>query len=153
MGSILQTAAVDYTMLVIARLIGGIAIGMLSMVSPLFIAEVSPPEIRGALLVLEELSIVSGIVIAYWITYGTQHMRSEWAWRMPFLLQLVPVRDRTMTSSNVRPQGFRTILLLALFSSLACSLIRYVGSNADLVFCRVLSWALAFFSSRSLHGG
>lgn len=89
-GSILQTAAVDYAMLVVARLIGGIGIGMLSMVAPLYISEISPPEIRGALLVLEELSIVSGIVIAFWITYGTQYMAGEWAWRLPFLLQMIP---------------------------------------------------------------
>ena len=89
-GSVLQTASVDYTMLVVARLIGGVGIGMLSMVAPLYISEISPPEIRGALLVLEELSIVTGIVVAYWITYGTRYMTGEWAWRLPFLLQLVP---------------------------------------------------------------
>jgi hypothetical protein len=42
------------------------------MVVPLYIAEISPPEIRGALLVFEELSIVIGIVVAFWITYGTK---------------------------------------------------------------------------------
>lgn len=31
-----------------------------------------------------------GIVIAYWITYGTQYIPSEWSWRLPFLLQLIP---------------------------------------------------------------
>lgn len=51
---------------------------MLSMVCPIYVAEISPPEIRGTLLVLEELSIVSGIVIAYWITYGTRYIDSEW---------------------------------------------------------------------------
>ena len=89
-GSILQTAAVDYAMLVVARLIGGVGIGMLSMVAPLYISEISPPEIRGCLLVLEELSIVTGIVVAFWITYGTQYIQSEWAWRLPFLLQIIP---------------------------------------------------------------
>ena len=89
-GSILQTAAVDYAMLTVGRLIGGIGIGMLSMVAPLYISEISPPEIRGALLVLEELSIVSGIVIAFWITYGTRYINNEWAWRLPFLLQILP---------------------------------------------------------------
>ena len=89
-GSILQTAAVDYAMLAVARLIGGVGIGMLSMVAPLYISEISPPEIRGALLVLEEFSIVTGIVIAFWITYGTQYMAGEWAWRLPFLLQMIP---------------------------------------------------------------
>ena len=89
-GSILQTASISYPMLVIARLIGGIGIGMLSMVAPLYISEISPPEIRGALLVLEEFSIVCGIVIAFWITYGTRYIAGEWAWRLPFLLQLIP---------------------------------------------------------------
>ena len=89
-GSVLQTASISYAMLVTARLIGGIGIGMLSMVAPLYISEISPPEIRGALLVLEELSIVTGIVVAFWITYGTRFMAGQWSWRLPFLLQLVP---------------------------------------------------------------
>ena len=75
-GSVLQTASISYAMLVIARLVGGIGIGMLSMVAPLYISEISPPEIRGALLVLEELSIVTGIVVAFWITYGTRYLRN-----------------------------------------------------------------------------
>ncbi|TKA82105.1 hypothetical protein B0A55_01802 [Friedmanniomyces simplex] len=90
LGSALQAGAVDYRMLLTARFIGGLGIGGLSMVAPLYIAEISPPEIRGALLVLEEFSIVTGIVIAFWITYGTQFVASEWAWRFPFLLQIVP---------------------------------------------------------------
>jgi len=60
------------------------------MVTPLYISEIAPPEIRGALLVLEEFCIVSGIVIAFWITYGTQYISSEWSWRLPFLIQIVP---------------------------------------------------------------
>ena len=63
---------------------------MLSMVVPLYISEISPPEIRGVLLTLEELSIVTGIVIAFWITFGTRYIQSEWAYRLPFLLQVVP---------------------------------------------------------------
>ncbi|KAJ5662691.1 hypothetical protein N7462_011617 [Penicillium macrosclerotiorum] len=89
-GSVLQTAAMDYAMLTIARLIGGVGIGMLSMVAPLYISEISPPECRGTLLVLEEFCIVLGIVIAYWITYGTRYMAGEWSWRLPFLLQMIP---------------------------------------------------------------
>ncbi|KAI9666397.1 MAG: hypothetical protein M1821_004333 [Bathelium mastoideum] len=90
LGSALQTGSVDYAMLTVARFIGGLGIGMLSMVAPLYISEISPPETRGALLVLEEFSIVLGIVIAFWITYGTQYIYSEWSWRLPFLLQLIP---------------------------------------------------------------
>lgn len=88
--SALQTSSTRYAMLVVARLIGGIGIETLSMIVPLYVSEISPPEIRGALLVLEELSIVTDIVIAYWITYGTRYMAGEWAWRLSFLLHLIP---------------------------------------------------------------
>ena len=89
-GSVLQTASNGYAMLTVGRFVGGLGIGALSCVAPLYISEISPPEIRGALLVLEEFSIVSGIVVAFWITYGTRYMHGEWAWRLPFLLQMVP---------------------------------------------------------------
>jgi sugar porter (SP) family MFS transporter len=62
----------------------------LATIAPLYISEIAPPEIRGALLVLQELSIVLGIVIAFWTTYGTRHMVGEWSWRLPFLLQMIP---------------------------------------------------------------
>jgi MFS family permease len=39
---------------------------------------------------MEEFCIVLGIVIAYWITYGTRFMAGEWSWRLPFLLQMIP---------------------------------------------------------------
>ncbi|KAF7892894.1 uncharacterized protein EAF02_000432 [Botrytis sinoallii] len=90
LGSILQTAAVNFNMLIIARLVGGIGIGMLSMVTPIYIAEIAPPEIRGALLVMEELSIVVGIVVAFWITFGTRYLSGEWGWRLSFFIQIVP---------------------------------------------------------------
>lgn len=51
---------------------------------------IGPPECRGTLLVMEEFCIVLGIVIAYWITYGTRYMVGEWSWRLPFLLQMIP---------------------------------------------------------------
>ncbi|KAI4922580.1 hypothetical protein J4E90_001011 [Alternaria incomplexa] len=89
-GSILQTAAMNYAMLTVGRLIGGWGIGALATIAPLYISEIAPPEIRGALLVLQEFSIVLGIVIAFWTTYGTRFMAGEWSWRLPFLIQMIP---------------------------------------------------------------
>jgi sugar porter (SP) family MFS transporter len=62
----------------------------LACIAPLYISEIAPPEIRGTLLVLQEFSIVFGIVIAFWTTYGTRYMAGEWSWRLPFLLQMIP---------------------------------------------------------------
>lgn len=50
-GFVLQTASENYEILVVARLTSGIAIGMLSVTTPIYISEISPPEIRGSLLV------------------------------------------------------------------------------------------------------
>ncbi|KAM5343408.1 hypothetical protein ACJ41O_011945 [Fusarium nematophilum] len=89
-GSALQTGAMDYGMLVGGRFVGGVGVGMLAMVAPLYISEIAPPEIRGTLLVLQELSIVTAIVIAFYTTYGTRHIQSHWSWRLPFLIQIIP---------------------------------------------------------------
>ncbi|KAL6404867.1 hypothetical protein AUP68_11699 [Ilyonectria robusta] len=88
-GAILQTAAVNYEMLVVGRTIGGIGVGTLAMGAPLYIAEIAPPNLRGTLLVLESISIVLGVVISFWITYGTRDMTGEIAFRLPFGLQMV----------------------------------------------------------------
>ncbi|KAF5529125.1 quinate transport [Fusarium phyllophilum] len=89
-GAIIQTASRNYGTLVAGRAIGGIGVGTLAMGAPLYISEISPPNLRGSLLVLEALSIVIGAIISYWITYGTKDMASEWSFRLPFLLQMPP---------------------------------------------------------------
>ncbi|RFU33213.1 hypothetical protein B7463_g3126, partial [Scytalidium lignicola] len=88
-GAIIQTTAPNYAALVVGRTIGGIGIGTLAMGAPLYISEISPPNLRGTLLVLESISIVSGVVIAFWITFGTRHLSGEAAFRLPFGLQMV----------------------------------------------------------------
>ncbi|KAI3390619.1 hypothetical protein diail_9081 [Diaporthe ilicicola] len=57
--------------------------------APIYISEISPPNLRGTLLVLESISIVGGVVISFWITYGTRHPESEASFRIPFGLQMV----------------------------------------------------------------
>ena len=65
-GAIIQTAAPNYGTLVAGRTICGVGVGTLAMGAPIYISEIAPPQIRGTLLVLESISIVSGVVIAYW---------------------------------------------------------------------------------------
>lgn len=105
-GSALQTGSMDFSMLLGARFVGGIGVGMLSMVGPLYISEIAPPEIRGTLLVLQELSIVIAIVAAFYTTYGTRFIPGDWSWRLPFLLQvcLIHLENFCMTRSNQNPR-------------------------------------------------
>ena len=55
----------SFIFLIVARIIGGIGVGMASVLSPLYISEFSPPKIRGKLIALYQLSIVIGILLAY----------------------------------------------------------------------------------------
>ncbi|KAJ0106939.1 general substrate transporter [Diaporthe amygdali] len=88
-GAIIQTSAHNYGTLVAGRAIGGIGVGTLAMGAPLYISEIAPPNLRGTLLVLESISIVSGVVISFWITYGTKDIASEVSFRLPLGLQMV----------------------------------------------------------------
>lgn len=92
-GSIIQAAAVNVPMIFIGRFIAGISVGMLSMVVPLYLSELAPPNIRGGLVALQQLGITVGIMVAFWLDYGTQHIggtgdgQSPASWRLPLALQ------------------------------------------------------------------
>jgi len=95
-GVIVQTTAQGPSSIFGGRFIVGLGIGSLSMAVPLYNAELSPPEVRGSLVALQQLAIVTGIMISFWIDYGTNFIggsgvtQSEAAWRVPLALQLVP---------------------------------------------------------------
>lgn len=71
-GSLFQCAAHRTGDLVLGRTIGGVGIGALSMLSPLYMAEISPPEVRGSLMALEQLAIVLGVVVGFWTGFFTR---------------------------------------------------------------------------------
>ncbi|MCR5758905.1 MAG: sugar porter family MFS transporter [Bacteroidales bacterium] len=59
----------DFTQLVIFRMIGGFGIGIVSIVSPIYISEVSPAEVRGTMVSLYQLFITIGFLLAYLANY------------------------------------------------------------------------------------
>src|SRR5580704_3931007 len=65
----------------VARLLGGVAIGIASTLSPLYIAEISPAQKRGLLVSLNQFAIVSGILLSYSVNYLlTGAGPSNWRW-------------------------------------------------------------------------
>ena len=67
-------SAHDFTQLVMFRVLGGLGIGMASMLSPLYIAEISPPERRGRLVAFYQVAITIGIVSAYFVDALLLHL-------------------------------------------------------------------------------
>ena len=90
--SALWTAfATDYGSFVAARILGGVGIGLASNVSPVYIAEVSPPEMRGRLVSLNQMTIVLGIIFAQLANYAVFRTAApEISWRVMFGAETVP---------------------------------------------------------------
>ena len=85
----------DFTMFNIARFIGGVGIGVASALSPMYIAEVSPADIRGRMVSLNQMTIVLGILAAQVVNMliGTgveEDWGREWGWRWMFWAETVP---------------------------------------------------------------
>lgn len=86
-GSVTAAAAPSVTVLVLSRLVLGLAIGATTQVVPVYIAELAPAARRGALVVLFQLAIVGGILVSAIIGWL---MGASGAWRLMFLLGVVP---------------------------------------------------------------
>lgn len=90
-------------------------VGSLSMIVPMYNAECAPPEVRGAMVGMQQMAITTGIMIAFWIDYGRPSKSLTWqrlviliskpgtnyiggsgetqsdaAWLIPLCLQLFP---------------------------------------------------------------
>ena len=72
-----------------ARLLGGVAIGVASLLAPLYIAEISPARIRGKLVGLNQMAIVSGILLSYLANWGLAHLGAG-SWRWMFAVAAIP---------------------------------------------------------------
>lgn len=69
------------TTFVVYRLLGGIAIGGASVLSPMYITEIAPPKYRGRLTITFQLSIVLGILVAFYADYLLLDIgKNNWRW-------------------------------------------------------------------------
>jgi sugar porter (SP) family MFS transporter len=86
-GAIGAALATSAGMLVLFRVVLGLAVGAASLIVPLYLAEVAPTEIRGAVASLNQLMIVTGILIAY---IANSALAGAEAWRWMIGLAVVP---------------------------------------------------------------
>jgi sugar porter (SP) family MFS transporter len=78
--------AQSFVFFIIARIIGGIGVGMAILVAPMYIAEVAPKKYRGTLVSINQLNIVIGISIAFFSNYIIQDIVTDpernWRWML-----------------------------------------------------------------------
>lgn len=86
-GVLLAAFAPDFPVLLLARVVIGLAVGTSSMVVPLYIGEMAPARMRGGLVSLNQLAITIGILAAYLVDYG---LSGSGNWRLMFGLAAIP---------------------------------------------------------------
>jgi SP family xylose:H+ symportor-like MFS transporter len=77
------------------RIVGGIGVGLASMLSPLYIAEIAPAGIRGKLVSLNQFAIIFGMLIVYFVNYyiasqGDESWLNQTGWRWMFASETIP---------------------------------------------------------------
>ena len=83
------------TQFIIYRMLGGIGVGMASLLSPLYIAEIAPAHKRGKLVSFNQLAIIIGMLIVFFVNYfiarqGNDNWINVTGWRWMFASEIVP---------------------------------------------------------------
>ena len=87
--SIATGVAPNFAIFLVGRFLGGLAVGGVSVLSPMYVAEVSPPGVRGRMGATYQLSITAGILVSYFINYWLRNM-GPWNWRWMFISGVLP---------------------------------------------------------------
>lgn len=85
--AIASALAPSYLILVIARMIGGLGVGASLIIAPMYIAEISPAQLRGRMVSFNQLNIVIGITVAFFTNYVILQLgdsTSSWAAALQF---------------------------------------------------------------------
>ncbi|XP_064944727.1 sugar transport protein MST4-like [Musa acuminata AAA Group] len=88
-GVILNAAAVNIAMLIIGRILLGVGVGFANQAVPLFLSEIAPVHVRGALNILFQLDVTIGIFVANIVNYLVSNIH-PWGWRLALGLAGVP---------------------------------------------------------------
>jgi MFS transporter, SP family, sugar:H+ symporter len=98
-GAVAQGISHSHLLFVIARLCGGMAVGTASVLSPAYISEVAPANIRGRMTTIQQVMIISGLTLAFVVNYFLAAAAGKstnlfWggieAWRWMYLMQAIP---------------------------------------------------------------
>lgn len=117
LGSALSGSAIA---LAVYRIIGGIAVGAVSVAGPMYISEVSPPEKRGTLVSFNQFAIVIGILLAYVVGYFFVDIEEGWRYMLGipaafsliflfFLMGAFPETPRWLVANNKQDEAFSVL--------------------------------------------
>ena len=159
-GAAIETTSVKLAMFIIGRLIKGVGEGIFLMTVYVLVAEVSPAKRRGIVTNIAQIMISLGIVLGYFICYGTQVINGSLSWRLPLAIQatialvnaaacsLVPHSPRWLLMRGLTEQARQTSDQLGIAAEEQEELFRQATAELE------QSSNLSFFDSvkETLHG-
>lgn len=101
--------ATDVYSFMIARFIGGIGVGVSTVVAPLYISEIAPPELRGRLAGMFQFNIVFGILLAFVSNALLKQLGGDNAWRWMLGVEAVPALAYTLFAFRI-PESPRWLI-------------------------------------------
>jgi MFS family permease len=88
-GAAIQTASFDYWQMFVARIIGGIGVGLSTVAVPILQSETLPAHNRGSLFIVQSALIIIGVAIASWLCFATLYADNSLQWRFPVACQIL----------------------------------------------------------------
>jgi len=114
------------------RILGGIGVGLASMLSPMYIAEIAPPKVRGNLVAWNQFAIIFGMLVIYFVNFGISKSGSGDAW-------LNTIGWRYMFLSGAIPAGLFLLLLFLVPETPRYLMLRGNESGARAVLAKLVS--------------
>ncbi|KAL3426690.1 MFS quinate transporter [Phlyctema vagabunda] len=113
-GAVIQTfSAGRLALMYVGRAISGVALGGATVVIPLYLAELSPPAIRGSIVGIYEINNQLSGLVGYWCNYIVNHYISSTSsrqWQIPLAMQIIPAALLLLTSLTVMPESPRFLV-------------------------------------------
>ncbi|KAG6600121.1 Sugar transport protein 10, partial [Cucurbita argyrosperma subsp. sororia] len=113
-GSILNGVANSIVLLIIGRLLLGVGVGFANQSVPVYLSEMAPTKIRGALNMGFQMAITIGILVANLVNVGTAKIEGGWGWRVSLALAAVPAVMMTVgamflpdTPNSILERGYK----------------------------------------------
>ncbi|KAK9146378.1 hypothetical protein Sjap_006281 [Stephania japonica] len=97
-GAIINGAAVNIFMLIIGRILLGVGVGYANQSVPVYLSEMAPARLRGALNIAFQFAITIGILVANFVNFGTNKIKGGYGWRVSVALAAVPAIIMTVGS-------------------------------------------------------
>jgi MFS family permease len=156
--------APNFLLLVIARMVGGLGVGVSLILAPMYIAEIAPPDMRGRLFSFNQLNIFIGISAVFFSNYLILQLAAsdlawanslgfeKWNWRWMLEVELLPALFYFIGVVYPNDVSFKQAFRASLEGSEALTfeseaITATITMNPTLILMRILGFVASFFNS------